>query len=270
VFASSVTLGRFGRPFLQPLYNLAAGKVLPDEPHFGVKQDYLYTGSSGLSKRLRHALEWWVEILEMFPGKEFAWGQQRAREVHDVFTDASAEAEWEGLGGVVFTRVMEGALSYRVTKVPPEVEPFLPSKAEQKVRIAQLELLAVLIFVKLFGSRFENSFIRFHIDNMSALFCALNAYSSNPYMARLSGELWMLLLQHNIVPWFQYVPSKLNVADIFSRPDRVIIGRRFGARHRWRSVSPTRVFRPLAHHLRARPQVAWGELYSRLYDGRRR
>ena len=82
----------------------------------------------------------------------------------------------------------------------------------------------------------------------------------------------MLLLSHNIVPWFQYVPSKLNVADIFSRPDRRAMGRRLAKRHHWRSVDPTSVFRPISNSLSQRPEVAWGELQeslkSRLYDGR--
>ena len=40
-------------------------------------------------------------------------------------------------------------------------------------------------------------------------------------MARLAGEMWMELLKYNIAPWWQYVPSKLNIADVWSRPDKV-------------------------------------------------
>ena len=108
-----------------------------------------------------------------------------------------------------------------------------------------------MIFIRLFGQRLANSFVRFHIDNVSAMYCCLNAYSSNSYMARLSGEVWMLLLSHNIVPWFQYVPSKLNVADIFSRPDRRAMGRRLAKRHRWKSIDPSSVFRPISNRLSA-------------------
>ena len=129
---------------------------------------------------------------------------------------------------------------------------------------SRLELLAVRILLRRFGQSVANSYIRLPIDNVSAMYCCLNAYSSDSYMARLSGEVWMLLLSHNIVPWFQYVPSKLNVADIFSRPDRVEVGRRLSARWHWRSVSPSSVFRPLARRLHQQPEVTWGALQARL------
>ena len=188
------------------------------------------------------------------------------------FTDASAEDRWEGLGGVVFSGSLRRAQTFRVDDAPSELGVYLPSLSDQKVRIAQLELLAVLIFVRLFGEELSGSYVRFHIDNVSAMYCCLNGYSGNSFMARLSGELWMLLLSYNIVPWFQYVPSKLNVADIFSRPNRKAVGRRLQRRHHWRSVSPTSTFSPLRRRLDARPEVAWGLLHrsleSRLHSGR--
>lgn len=56
-------------------------------------------------------------------------------------------------------------------------------------------------------------------------------------MARLAGEIWLELLRHNIVPWWQYVPSKLNVADIWSRPDKVAEEKWFQKRHDWIRVA---------------------------------
>ena len=124
--------------------------------------------------------------------------------------------------------------------------------------------MQTIIFVELFGPRLTGSYVRFHIDNVSAMFCCLNGYSGTNHMARLSEELWLMLLSHNIVPWFQYVPSKLNIADVFSRPDKVKTGHRLSRRYRWRSVSPTSTFSPLRRRLDARPEVAWGLLHSQL------
>jgi hypothetical protein len=269
-FASSVTLGRFGRPFLQPIYGLAAGRSV-DEIHPLSPAEAVVMGPAdkGLPRRLRMALLWWVEILSSFPDKDFAWGSAHKRPVKDVFTDASAENRWEGLGGVVYHGSSQSAWTYRLDTVPAELEVFLPSKDMQKVRIAQLEMLAVLIFVRLFGLRLQGSYVRFHIDNLSAMYCLINGYSSNPFMARISGEVWMLLLSHNICPWFQYVPSKLNVADIFSRPDKKVEGRRLAHGRQWRSFSVGPIIAPLVTRLQQRPSVVWGELQSRLYDGRR-
>ena len=88
-------------------------------------------------------------------------------------------------------------------------------------------------------------------------------------MARLAGEIWLELLHYNVAPWWQYVPSKLNVADIWSRPDKVEEEKWFMDKYQWEVISPSSHFTPLAAVLNTRPEVAWGTLHSRLYSGRR-
>ena len=88
-------------------------------------------------------------------------------------------------------------------------------------------------------------------------------------MARLAGEIWLELLHYNVAPWWQYVPSKLNVADIWSRPDKVKEEKWFMEKYDWEVVNPSSHFQPLAAVLKTRPEVAWGTLHSRLYSGRR-
>jgi hypothetical protein len=168
-FASSVTLARFGRPFLQPIYSVAAGRDLESASIRFDGEDRPKTGSPGLPHRLRQALIWWVQILESFPDKDFSWGRSHSRPIYDVFTDASAEDRWEGLGGVCFSESLSYAETFRVDNTPPSLEVYLPSKESQTVRIAQLEMLAVLIFVQLFGPRLTGSYVRFHTDNLSAM-----------------------------------------------------------------------------------------------------
>ncbi len=77
----------------------------------------------------------------------------------------------------------------------------------------------------------------------------------------------MVLLEFDIVPWFQYVPSKLNVSDIWSRPDRVSIGNRLARRWSWRPKDPKPVYPDLLAGLHKHPEVAWGDLRTRLYGG---
>ena len=59
-FASSVTLARFGRPFLQPLYGLASGRLykVDDDAEFVPPKGK--RGERGLHPRVRWALMWWV------------------------------------------------------------------------------------------------------------------------------------------------------------------------------------------------------------------
>ena len=105
--------------------------------------------------------------------------------------------------------------------MPGELLPFLPSKSEQKVRIAQLEMLAILLAIRSFGLVLSGTYCPTHVDNVAAMYACLNGYSGNPYMARSASEIWLELLHYNVAPWWQYVPSKLNVTDIWSRPDKV-------------------------------------------------
>ena len=101
------------------------------------------------------------------------------------------------------------------------------------------------------------------------MYACLNGYSGNPYMASLASEIWLELLHYHVAPWWQYVPSKLNVADIWSRPDKVGQEKWFMDKYDWEEVNPSSHFKPLASVLKTRPEVAWGSLDSRLNSGRR-
>jgi hypothetical protein len=269
-FASSVTLAKLGRPFLQPLYAAASMKQIPefrdlaDELVYGV----WLQGPKGkaLPSRLRNALEWWTQLLTAFPSSEFLWDAPLDRPLNDVFTDASAERRWEGLGGVIFLGGTRGARTVRCL-TPEVLEPFLPSKESQKVRISQLELLAVLVTLHAAAPLLRNSLTRFHIDNLAAMYCLINCYSGNAFMARLSAAVWAILLEYRITPFFDYVPSKENVSDVFSRPDLVAEGDLLTRKWKWRSLDPTPSFLPLSQVLQTSPKDAWINLFSRLYSG---
>ena len=92
-----------------------------------------------------------MQILETFPSREFLWGTSHRRRLCDLFTDASAEDRWEGLGAVMFTGSVQNASTMRVDDVPQCLEKYLPSKDVQEVRIAQLEMLAILLAIRVFG-----------------------------------------------------------------------------------------------------------------------
>lgn len=164
---------------------------------------------------------------------------------------------------------MSNGYTMGANNVPEILEPHLPPSGEQKVRIAQLETLGILLGIRTFGGIIRGSYCRIHVDNVAAMHACLNGYSGNPYMARLAGEIWLQLLPYNIAQWWQYVPSKLNVADSWSRPDKVSEEEWFHRRWNWTPVDPRPHFGPLVRLLKTRPEVAWGALHSRLYSGRR-
>ena len=86
-------------------------------------------------------------------------------------------------------------------------------------------------------------------------------------MARLSAAVWAILLEYRITPFFDYVPSKENVSDVFSRPDLVAEGALLSRKWKWRSLDPTPSFLPLSKVLQTSPKDAWINLFSPLYSG---
>ena len=64
-FASSVALAKFGRPFLQPLYAAASGKLIAPMKDTTLPGDWVMTSATAatLPERLRLALEWWELLL---------------------------------------------------------------------------------------------------------------------------------------------------------------------------------------------------------------
>ena len=219
-----------------------------------------------LPPRLRRAVEWWDLLLIHFPDRKFTWGQVATRPVADVFTDASAERKWEGLGGLAFFGAIGGAQTLRCL-TPPELESLLPPLGSQKVRISQLELLAVLLTLFTFRRDLRGHAVRFHIDNQAAKFCLINCYSGNAFMARLASEIWSLLLEFDISPFFDYVPSESNVADIFSRPDLQTVGDILSTSFRWKSVNPQPGLAELRMRVTRSPKDSWTHLWQTLYGG---
>ena len=135
------------------------------------------------------------------------------------------------------------------------------------MRIAQLELLAALVAVKRWAPTLRDSFTRFHIDNLAAKFCLINCYSGNAFMARLASEIWAILLEYNVLPYFEYVPTKENVADIFSRPDLLHEGALLSKRFDWKPSNTLRTIPALRHSLTRSPKATWTTLWGRLYGG---
>ena len=88
-------------------------------------------------------------------------------------------------------------------------------------------------------------------------------------MARLAAEIWMLLLEFDVAPSFDYVPSDSNVADIFSRPDLVDSGDSLSSKYHWSKVDPTPYIRSISRRFRSSPKQAWATLWTSLYGGTR-
>ena len=99
------------------------------------------------------------------------------------------------------------------------------------------------------------------------MFALINCYSGNYFMNRLSAEIWTLLLEYNILPHFDYVPSKENIADVLSRPDLLRWEKLVRKTHHWKARTPDHHFPILRQRVRRIPREAWTTLWTSLYGG---
>lgn len=88
-------------------------------------------------------------------------------------------------------------------------------------------------------------------------------------MARLSTEICAILLKQNITPYFDYVESAKNVAEIFTRPDLVEEGDSLSARLHWRAVNPIHFIEDLAIRIQRFRKEALTSFWNKLYGGTR-
>ena len=99
--APSVTLVRFGRPFLQPLYGLASGRLckVDEDAEFAPPQGK--RGGKTFHPRARWALMLWTQILGSRPSHKLHWRISRDKELCDRLTDASAAHRCKGPGAAL-------------------------------------------------------------------------------------------------------------------------------------------------------------------------
>jgi hypothetical protein len=104
-----------------------------------------------------------------------------------------------------------------------------------KTYISQLEALAALtVFTaerkwRDAGIDLRGRTVNFFIDNTAALSAYVNGYSASTDMARMSNMLWLLVAGMRTRPFFEYVPSLSNIADLPSRASYELL-ERLGAR----------------------------------------
>ena len=108
---------------------------------------------------------------------------------------------------------------------------------QRKTYICQAELLAYLCAYLTFSDLLEGQLIHHFGDNMAAISGVVKGGSSLPDSARLIHAIHLQVLRLRCYPWFGFVYSEDNVADLPSRLDFVLM-RRIGAVER-RCVFPT-------------------------------
>lgn len=180
---------------------------------------------------MTHMLSFFEELFAHLPPLVFDFRVQKRQKVV-IYTDASFSALRNGLGFVLFDEetnqrfVCDAPCPAWLMSIwdDPTCNPWLLSgwtneEKKRKTHINALELLAIVAAVWTVGERFlKNRQVVFFCDNTSAMSAAVHGYARSPDMAALSNTLHLALAALQCTPFFEWVPSLANCADIPSRP----------------------------------------------------
>ena len=132
-----------------------------------------------------------------------------------IYSDASCSLRHYGLGIII---INDGSRWYLNSFAPQWILDAFTTRTTSLKIINQLELLAILCAVLTFGDLLKDHRVRFWCDNCVALSGAIHGYAQAPHLAQLSNEIHLLFANLQISAWFEWVPTKCNIADIPSRP----------------------------------------------------
>ena len=133
-----------------------------------------------------------------------------------LMTDASLERDKKKnviesfIGGMLFTPTgnFHFRIAYsRIAHLFPGGDP----------NINQLELFAVVVALTIWKDKLEGKFVISYIDNSAALYCAIKGRSPKCTMNAIAHVAQILLTQHSISVWFDWVASAYNLADLMTR-----------------------------------------------------
>ena len=194
-FLNAYLFNRLGRALLRPLI-------------WRQKQQY---GSHKLTRRLRHALLWFLSVLER--GLSRVTPLMKSLDLPTVllYTDAENTARF----GVV-AQSPDGELVYLKGRIPQRTRSLLSLR---KTNIVAFELIAALIPFLCLQRVLRGHRVVHFIDSTAALACVIRGFSRKPDLACLAGRLWFEACDLMIDYTAQYVPTKLNLADGPSRDD---------------------------------------------------
>ena len=249
-FATSWAAGKFGRAVLQPLFARAAAT----------------DGGTSLGEfGVREALTFFESALEEgLPPRVYDLNPEAAASVQ-VWTDAMWEPSQEEPARVAFVvRFPAEGVSgeprwvFGARNTP---ECLMRRFVRRKNYIGQLELLAAVAVYysvpELRGRR-----VLHWIDNTGVIAALTKGYSRAPDSVRILHVFKAFCLGLGVSIWFQWVPSKANIADLPSRSEFALL-RRFGASEVPLVFPEFEAWDGPVGRVLASGRAAWGRLWGR-------
>ena len=188
-FSTSLLFGRWGRSMTRP---------------FTVRQ-YTLKGSHRLNPELRHAVRWWIRVLSKNLRPKRISLTQRAPVV------AYSDAEGTGSIGVVI-----------IGRQPSVAPPYPTWKLQAPAWCDNIQMqelggvVAAAIAIHALGMKGP---VYFAVDNQSVIETLIKGSSGNSIMRHMAGATWALLDDLDLGAYFEYVPSRCNIADAPSREE---------------------------------------------------
>ena len=168
-------------------------------------------GSTRLTARVRSALLWWQDFLASSPEASLAWrGSCSAVADFLMYTDA----ENTGHIGVVLVSVASGECWYSDDVVPKCIQSNL---LPRRTQINVFELAAVLCGVHTYLPLLRGRRVAAFVDNQAALNMIIKGASPKEDANGMLFTIWQALARESVSTHWEYVPSKLNIADGPSR-----------------------------------------------------
>ena len=177
-------------------------------------------GWSPLSVALRETIRFFEILLPKLPPREISLRPRPSYPKVVVYSDASEDSKYCGIGFVVLVYLGPGqspaGVFFGSDVCPAWILQRMYNVASRA--ICQLEILAAIV-VHLSCPQILRNVTKLHfIDNTAAMSALVHGYSSKVDMARLSNIYHLLTFESRSFSWFEWVPSKANLADAPSRP----------------------------------------------------
>ena len=186
--------------------------------------------SFAIGSELHHCYLFFSALLPRLPPLTFGLNPDPTPPL-TVYTDASFWVERRGaaqscgnrrsrrfrgaLGAVVYDPVDRTA---RFAAADPPWELLLSSwRTDRKTYIAELEALAAISVYSTYPTLFAGRKVSHWIDNTVALSALVHGYSGKPDLAKSVNVFYLQMVGLRASVYFEYVPSKANIADLPSR-----------------------------------------------------
>jgi len=194
--------------------------------------DQRWTRSGKISKVLRAALLWWLNVLSMGICEQRQWCISDRPPIC-VFVDARGEPP--RCAAVAF---VDGVCHY--TDGKPSAKIMAGFLRRNDAQICGLEMLAIALGLSSFADELRGRNVVIYSDNKGAEAATRNGIAKAWDHCQIIHEVWTMALRIGAHLWIERVSSEENVSDLPSREEYGLLQDEFGAK--WRKPVIGQVF----------------------------